>query len=61
MSVSGRSPLFWPSSAGYERVVAILTEAGVDPRFVDKNGNTAVTVARQNGHERVVELLERLR
>jgi ankyrin repeat protein len=57
----GRSPLYWPSSMGYERVVAILMEAGADPSFVDGAGDTAVTAARQHGHERIVQILEKLR
>ncbi|KAL6886872.1 Pfs, NACHT, and ankyrin domain protein [Trichoderma evansii] len=60
MSISGRSPLFWPSWRGYERVVAILMEAGADPRYADMDGNTAVIVAKQNGHERVARILERV-
>lgn len=60
MSISGRSPLFWASSRGYKQVVAILMEAGADPRYVDEDGNTAVIVARQNGHERVAKILERV-
>ncbi|KAH6970504.1 hypothetical protein BKA56DRAFT_678495 [Ilyonectria sp. MPI-CAGE-AT-0026] len=58
-SISGRSPLFWPSSDGNERVVVILKDAGADANLVDENGDTAVTVARRNGHERVAKILER--
>jgi ankyrin repeat protein len=59
MSISRRSPLFWPSSEGYERVVAILMEAGADPDLVDENGDTALTVARRNGYEGIAKILER--
>ncbi|KAK7398584.1 hypothetical protein QQX98_012040 [Neonectria punicea] len=58
-SISGRSPLFWPSSEGYERVVAVLMEAGADPGVVDENGDTAVTVAGRNGHQKTAKMLER--
>ncbi|KAM6483960.1 ankyrin repeat-containing domain protein [Trichoderma sp. SZMC 28011] len=61
ISISGRSPLFWPSSRGYVGVVAILMKAGADPRLMDKDGNTAVTVAIQNGHEKLVKVLEQRR
>ncbi|KAK4235549.1 ankyrin repeat-containing domain protein, partial [Achaetomium macrosporum] len=58
LSIAGRSPLFWPSSYGNERVVAILLEAGADPDLMDENGDTAVTIARRNGHERIAKMLE---
>jgi ankyrin repeat protein len=60
ISVSRRSPLFWPSCRGYERIVAILMEAGADPHFVDKNGHTAITIAKTYGHSRIVKILERV-
>jgi hypothetical protein len=59
ISLSGKSPLFWPSSIGNERVVAILMEAGADPDLMDENGDTALTVARKYGHQRIAKLLER--
>ncbi|KAM3551437.1 hypothetical protein MY1884_007721 [Beauveria asiatica] len=59
LSIAGRSPLFWPLSQGYEKVVAILLEAKADPGLVDENGDTAVTVARKNGHESIAKALEK--
>ncbi|KAM3464614.1 hypothetical protein MY5147_009463 [Beauveria neobassiana] len=59
LSIAGRPPLFWPSNYGYEKVVAILLEAKADPGLVDENGDTAVTVARENGHENIAKVLER--
>jgi ankyrin repeat protein len=41
--------------------MAILMEAGADPRFMDRNGDTAATIARQHGHKRIVQMLEKLR
>jgi len=58
-SITGRSPLFWPSENGDERVVFILMEAGADPNLVDQNGDRAVTVARKKGRKRTVKILER--
>ena len=58
ISVHGRAPLFWPSYLGYEQVVALMIEAGADLGPVDENGDTAVIVARRNGHGRVVKMLE---
>ncbi|KAK2764808.1 hypothetical protein CKAH01_15747 [Colletotrichum kahawae] len=57
LSVSGRSPLFWPSALGYEDVVSLLISAGAKPDFVDFDGETAISMARRNGHERIVSLL----
>jgi ankyrin repeat protein len=59
LSTSRRSPLFWPSCYGYKRVVAILIEAGADPDLVDKNGDTAVTIARKNGQRGIAKVLEK--
>jgi ankyrin repeat protein len=59
MSVSGRSPLFWPSEFGHERVVAILVNAGVNLNLIDKNGDTAVSVARKMGHQRIIDIFQR--
>ncbi|KAK1837982.1 ankyrin repeat protein, partial [Colletotrichum chrysophilum] len=57
LSVSGQSPLFWPSAEGYENVVSLLLFAGAKPDLVDCGGETAISMARRNGHERVVSLL----
>ncbi|OAA34802.1 Ankyrin repeat-containing domain protein [Beauveria brongniartii RCEF 3172] len=59
LSIAGRSPLFWPSNYGYEKVVAILLEADADPSLVDENGDTAVIVARKNGHESIAKVLQK--
>ena len=40
--------------------VYLAADAGADPRFVDKDGNTAVIMARQNGYKRVVKILEQV-
>lgn len=55
--VSGRSPLFWPSVKGHKNVVSLLISAGAKLDFVDCDGATAISMARRNGHERVVSLL----
>ena len=57
-SITGRSPLFRPSEKGDEWAVSILMEAGADPNLVDESGDTAAIVARKNGHERIVKILE---
>ncbi|KAK1759303.1 hypothetical protein QBC47DRAFT_337161 [Echria macrotheca] len=58
-SIIGQSPLFLPARLGKERIVSILLEAGADPNLMDKNGDTAITLARERGHERIVKMLER--
>jgi ankyrin repeat protein len=55
----GRSPIFWPSAEGDEAIVSLLMVAGADPGFVDENGDTAASIARKHGHERVLQILER--
>jgi Ankyrin repeats (3 copies) len=59
LSISGRSPIFWPSALGMENIVALLIDAGADLSFVDENGDTAASIARREGHMRVVRILER--
>ncbi|KAH9235752.1 hypothetical protein K456DRAFT_1804055, partial [Colletotrichum gloeosporioides 23] len=57
LSVSGQSPLFWPSAEGHENVVSLLIFAGAKPDLIDCDGETAISMAIKNGHERVVSLL----
>ncbi|KAK2771388.1 ankyrin repeat domain-containing protein 28 [Colletotrichum kahawae] len=57
-SVSGRPPVFWSASCGYESIVAALMDAGADPTFVDCDGNTAIDMARKSGYERIAQMLE---
>ena len=59
-SVSGRSPIFWPSARGFDRIVAMLIDAGARTDFIDKEGQTAISMARKHGHCRIVNLLGRL-
>ncbi|WQF77080.1 Putative NACHT nucleoside triphosphatase, P-loop containing nucleoside triphosphate hydrolase [Colletotrichum destructivum] len=57
LSSSGRSPIFWPSACGNERIVTVLLSAGAKTDFIDAEGQTAVSMARQNGHGNIVRLL----
>lgn len=59
ISVEGKTPLFWPSSSGNEQIVAILLEYGADPYITDNDGQSAVTLARQNGHDDITQMLSR--
>ncbi|KAM6514315.1 hypothetical protein FALCPG4_015465 [Fusarium falciforme] len=58
LSASGQSPIFWPSAYGYEGVVNILVSVGVKSHFIDADGRTAASMARQNGHEKIVRILD---
>ncbi|KAK4220683.1 ankyrin repeat-containing domain protein [Podospora fimiseda] len=59
-SISGRSPIFWPSAHGLDTIVAMLIDAGASVDFLDEEGQTAISTARKNGHSRIVDLLSRL-
>jgi ankyrin repeat protein len=43
---------------GYEEIAKALLEAGADPLFPDKHGNTPLSLARDEGHMKVYELLQ---
>jgi ankyrin repeat protein len=58
LSYFGRSPLFEPSRYGSEWVVTPLLEAGANPDLVDEGGDSALTMARMHGHEKVAKVLE---
>ena len=48
-SLSARSPIFWAAACGYKTVVKLLLEAGADPKDVDEDGNTPLSIAKENG------------
>ncbi|KAH7132739.1 hypothetical protein EDB81DRAFT_114385 [Dactylonectria macrodidyma] len=58
LSASGQSPIFWPSANGCEDVVNILVSVGAKSHFIDADGRTAVSMARQSGHEKIVRILD---
>lgn len=58
ISIGGRTPLFQPCLVGSERIVAILLEYGADPYIADNDGHTVITLARQKGYRRIVQMLE---
>ncbi|KAL2104518.1 hypothetical protein VUR80DRAFT_198 [Thermomyces stellatus] len=59
-SISGRSPIFWPSARGFDRIVAMLIDAGARADFVDYEGQTAISMAKKRGHSHIVRLLSQL-
>ena len=57
-TLEGFTALMTAASEGLVEVVRLLLAHGADPSLVDKDGDTAASFARQNGHSEVVELLE---
>lgn len=55
--ISGQTPIFWPTARGNEKMVKLLLGAGADPKIQDKNGYTAISIARRRGHSKVLQLL----
>ena len=57
-TLEGFTPLMTAAAEGLADVVRILLTAGADPDIKDKDGDTALTFAEQNGHSEVAALLE---
>jgi len=57
-TLEGFTPLMTAAAEGLADVVRILLTAGADPDIKDKDGDTALTFAKQNGHSEVAALLE---
>lgn len=57
-TLEGFTPLMTAAAEGLVDVVQVLLDAGADPDLTDKDGDTALKFARQNGHAEVVALLE---
>lgn len=57
-TLEGFTPLMTAAAEGLVEVVRVLLAAGANPDLVDKDGDTALSFARQNGHNEVVALLE---
>ena len=55
--LEGFTALMTAAAEGQLEVVRLLLEYGADPGLVDKDGDTAESFARQNGHSAVVDLL----
>jgi len=54
----GFTALMTAAAEGQVEVVRLLLDRGADPNLKDKDGDTAASFARQNGHADVVALLE---
>jgi ankyrin repeat protein len=55
----GFTALMTASAEGLENVVQLLLDRGADRTIEDQDGDTALSFARQNGHDAVVALLEK--
>jgi len=51
------SPLMFAAAEGQTEVVALLLKAGADKSLTDIDGDTALSFAKQNGHQATVQLL----
>lgn len=60
LSDTGRSPIYWPAVNGNEAIVKLLIAAGAKVDFVDKDGETPASAARNHGHGRIADMLERV-
>ena len=56
--LEGFTALMTAAAEGQLDVVRLLLAYGADPGLEDKDGDTAASFARQNGHSAVVDLLE---
>ncbi|PQE16950.1 hypothetical protein CJF30_00003645 [Rutstroemia sp. NJR-2017a BBW] len=56
-NIVGQPPLFWPAAKGYVDTVKLLLQAGADYGIVDNDGNTPLSIAEENGHYEIVEMM----
>jgi ankyrin repeat protein len=47
-----------PCKYGHDEVVEVLLAAGAEIHFIDADGDTALSVAKEEGHDRIVTLLD---
>lgn len=57
--LGGGTPLHTAGYVGDPEVVRMLLERGADPLVKTEEGKTAIDIARERGHARVADLLER--
>lgn len=52
-----RTPLIWAAQNGHEQVVQLLIGKGAETNLNDNAGQTALSLALENGHETLLKLL----
>jgi ankyrin repeat protein len=57
--MGGWTPLMLASASGHVAAVAELLKLGASPRATLPNGRSALALAKSEGHEAVVALLEK--
>lgn len=55
--ISRRSPIFWAAARGRNGIVRLLLEAGADYTFEDINGDTPLSMAKKNGHDKIAKMM----
>lgn len=58
-NVESFTALMFAGAEGNTRVISLLLDHGADPDLKDKDGDTAESFARQNGHNDAAELLKK--
>ena len=53
-----RTALMWAAASGQESTVIFLLEAGADKELVDKDGKSAVDLAREENHLKIATLIQ---
>lgn len=56
--IEGWTALMFASAEGNTEVARVLLEHGADPSLKDKDGETALDFAKNNGHVKVMQLLQ---
>lgn len=56
-NIRGNTPLHWAALNGHEPVVQALIDAGCDARIKNADNRSATTLAEQQGHLQVVNIL----
>ena len=55
--ISGRPPIFWAAAQGHENIVKLLLEAGAGRIFENIYGETPLSMAKKNGHNKIAKML----
>ena len=56
--VMGRTPLWYASCDGRMEVLKLLVEVGANPMVASNAGHTPLDIARRNGHNICIPILE---